>query len=131
MLREAKVGAFAVMAEDPKYVIITVGDSERVSRPSQSYQLKATCIAYAARVTYAYPRASEPALFAFSWGVSSPAEHRLERMLPQEGKEDSILVLIDGPIAQFQITSDARKLGGRIEKVELLVEVPESGATNH
>jgi hypothetical protein len=123
MLRRARAGPFARMPEDPEYRAVLVTDKNSIKVGTDVYQLTEPRLIYALRVKYAYAQMKEPALFVFRWGIAAPNENQFQRSLPQEGKEDSILVWIDGPIKQFQVIPNAKGTGAKLVDVELLVPI--------
>jgi hypothetical protein len=114
-LHRARIGVFRDMPEDPSYRVVPL-DKKSSQATTCSYELKSPLFVYAVRVRYLYERQGEPAVLVFSWGRNA-----FRRTLPKEGKEDEILIWVNGPLERFDINPDFRSSAGKIISVELLV----------
>lgn len=144
MLRAAGVGPFGDLRDDPAYRAVAVDERTAYRVGPGEYVLKGVRFVYALRVHYRFravgqladARAGEIDVFWISTtiGISTPTKDPapvglgLTVPVPLEPGEKSLLIWINGPVAEFRLTPRARGCLGQITAVELLVPERDSAA---
>lgn len=128
MLRRARLGPFRQMADEPPSATVTVPLTD--GRADNVLHLPRPRHVYAVRVRYRYPHSDDRAVLLLSWREAEGRPWSLfQRELPREGKEDSVLVWIDGTVSDLGILPDGQHPADpntRLLGVALLVPVKES-----
>lgn len=131
MLRDARIGAFTDLHPDPAYDAIPVDDRIGYRIAPGEYVMRKARFVYALRVRYRFravgrlpdPPAGEIDAFWTSTpsGGATPVGLATTIPLPLEPGEKSLLVWVNGPVAECHLAAQARGCVGEITGVELLV----------
>jgi hypothetical protein len=122
-LRKAGIGPFRDLATDPEHRVIELTDSASPTAAEHHLTLKEPGFVYGIWLRYQYQPQQPFAQFRLTWKEPDGTSRNYETLLQQDPREQSILVWVNGPLAEFTAAADDKPCLCRLWDFRILAPI--------
>jgi hypothetical protein len=122
-LHEAGIGPFRDLATDPEHRVIELADSASPTAAEHRLTLQGPGFVYGIWLRYQYQPQQPFARFRLTWKEPGGTSRSYETLLQQDPREQSILVWVNGPLAEFTVVADDKPCLCRLWDFKILAPI--------